>query len=170
MRIVVVEDDESLVEILSAFLSELGHKVVGVADNRDKALALAEYSKPDLVLMDVKLGTSFDGVDAALALRERLGIPSMFVTAYADDKVVSQAEKSMPYGYLVKPFERSELDVALKTAEKMIEVHLKIRAEEDTNRKNAEKLELYRQSVLKANYKFINSKKQKLAAELTRNV
>ena len=55
-------------------------------------MALAESLRPQLVLMDIHLASTMSGIDAAIAIRERFSIPSVFLTAYASDDVVQQAK------------------------------------------------------------------------------
>jgi CheY-like chemotaxis protein len=115
-RILVVEDEQIVTLDLTDTLRELGHTVVGTTGRGDEAIALAAALEPDLVLMDVHLGSSVDGVSAAAAMRRAGGPPVVFITAYDDEEMVARAKLSEPYGYLLKPFNVRELRVAIQMA------------------------------------------------------
>lgn len=67
--------------------------------------------------MDIMLSGGIDGVDAAKVVKERFGIPVIFLTAYSDEKTLSRAKEAEPFGYILKPFKEKELyttiDIAL---------------------------------------------------------
>ena len=76
----------------------------------EDALLTVGRDRPDLVLMDVKLKGVMDGVDTAVRLSDRGGVPVIFLTAYADPEMVARfAHVSCYSGYLTKPFEDAEL-------------------------------------------------------------
>src|SRR5262249_22108151 len=76
----------------------------------------AAKTRPDLVLMDIRLKGPMDGVEAAQRLRARYGIPVTYLTAYADDETLARAQTTAPYGYLVKPFDERELHATIQMA------------------------------------------------------
>ncbi|MFQ5885166.1 MAG: ATP-binding protein, partial [Thermoplasmata archaeon] len=92
------------------------------------------------VLMDIVLKGEMDGIDAAEQIRDNLGIPVIYLTAYADDNTLQRAKTAGPYGYIIKPFEerelRSSIEIALhkKEMEKKREhISLVLRAVRDVN-------------------------------------
>ena len=111
-RILIVED-ESIVQLdLQRRLERLGHSVIGVASKGEEAIAKAAELKPDLVIMDVRLDGSMDGIEAARRIRAEQGTPIVYVTAYASslDKVAQQDV----FGPCVsKPFRTTELETAI---------------------------------------------------------
>lgn len=115
-RILVVEDDPIIVMELEERLNVLGYQACGSVmtglDAIDQAVAL----RPDLVLMDIRLKGSMDGIEAAAQIRARLDIPVVYVTAYADDDTLARARVAEPYGYIVKPFTERELHTAIEIA------------------------------------------------------
>jgi len=72
-------------------VQNLGHEVVGPAATAEKAVELAGRVRPNLVLMDIRLANDSDGVAAAIEIRQRFDIPSLFVSAHADPVVRSRA-------------------------------------------------------------------------------
>jgi PAS domain S-box-containing protein len=115
-RIMIVEDEQITATDIEDILTQLGHRVVAVATAGEAAVADAEALRPDLVLMDIRLKGKTDGVEAARKIRERLDIPSIFLTAHADDATLERAKLAEPLGYLVKPFQESELQAAIQIA------------------------------------------------------
>ncbi len=113
LRILIVEDEAVTAADLHDELTAKGYEVVGIADTANGALRLAEDEKPDLVLMDINLAGSGDGVLAASSLRG-LGIPVIFLTAHYDDAILSRAKLASPVGYITKPFEPHQLPVAIE--------------------------------------------------------
>jgi PAS domain S-box-containing protein len=115
-RIVIVEDDRIVARDIQQQLGRIGHEVVGKTANGREALALALSSKCQLVLMDIRLEGASDGIDAARQIRDKCRVPVIFLTAYADDETVSRASLTEPFGYLLKPFEESQLRTVIEMA------------------------------------------------------
>ena len=90
-----------------------GYEVLGTAGTAIDALRLAEAKKPDLVLMDINLAGSSDGVLAASSIRG-LELPVIFLTAHYDERTLSRAKLATPVGYLTKPFEPHQLSIAIE--------------------------------------------------------
>ncbi len=76
---------------------------------------VAEH-KPDLVLMDIVLKGEMDGIEAAESIRSRFGTPVVFVTAYADEKRLERAKLTMPFGFILKPFQDKDLKITIEMA------------------------------------------------------
>ena len=115
-RILVVEDDYFVALELEHRLREADFEVVGIAATAEEALELAVSEKPDLAIMDVRLASARDGVDAAIELFLRLGVPSVFATAHADETTRRRAEKAEPIGWIQKPYAWEPLLELLQTA------------------------------------------------------
>ena len=115
-RILVVEDDLIVARDIAQQLTRMGHQVVGSASRGDDALVLALESEPNLVLMDIQLEGETDGIAAAERIRARLGVPIVYLTAFADSRTVQRAAATEPFGYLIKPFEDSQLRTAIEFA------------------------------------------------------
>lgn len=118
-RILIVEDESIISRDIAQQLRHFGYEVVGQAMTADECLVLAERHQPNLALMDIHIAGARDGIDAALELRNRWEIPSVFLTAYATDDVVARATQARPLGYLIKPFDqlslRTTIEIALNT-------------------------------------------------------
>jgi DNA-binding response OmpR family regulator len=111
-RVLVVEDDDDIAQVLQRSLRMEGYEV-RVADDGVAALDQAHAFLPDLVILDLGL-PKLDGVDVARELRGRDDIPILILTAR--DALESRVE-GLDAGaddYLVKPFERQELLARLR--------------------------------------------------------
>ncbi len=115
-RILIVEDEQITATDIEDTLTRFGYEVVGVAPNAQRAFEIARKQKAHLALMDIRLKGDIDGVDAACRLRADFDIPSIFLTAHADERTVERAREAEPLGYIVKPFHESELQAAIQMA------------------------------------------------------
>ncbi len=114
-RILIVEDDNLIILQLRRLLDRWGYDHL-VAETAKEAIRTAEAERPDLALMDISLNDAMDGVAVADILRKRLDIPSIYLTAYADDALLERAGQTEPYGYLIKPIQNLELRATLQMA------------------------------------------------------
>jgi diguanylate cyclase (GGDEF)-like protein/PAS domain S-box-containing protein len=115
-RIQIVEDERIVALDLKHSLEALGYTVTGIAARGDDAIGQAERHHPDLVLMDIHLEGKVDGTEAARHIHQNLRIPVVFLTAYAEDETLARAAESVPYGYLLKPYELRELRATVSMA------------------------------------------------------
>jgi PAS domain S-box-containing protein len=115
-RILIVEDNRVVARDIRGQLSKIGHTVVGMTARSEDAVQLALSTRPEIVLMDIRLEGSLDGIGAAQGIRAHCNIPVIFLTAYADDETVQRAGLTEPFGYLLKPFEELELRTVIEMA------------------------------------------------------
>ena len=109
-RVLIVEDEALIAADLQQRLEQLDYDIVGISDSAGEAIVLAGVYMPDIVLMDIRLRGAGDGVEAAESIRQNLGIPVIFLTAYSDSQTLERAEEpTYPYSYLVKPVRDREL-------------------------------------------------------------
>jgi CheY-like chemotaxis protein len=103
LRVLVVEDEALIAMELESILEQQGHEVVDAVATEADAIAAARLTRPDLVLMDVRLARGGDGVATAIRLRQELGIRSIFITAQSDQLTRARAAAAEPAGFLGKP-------------------------------------------------------------------
>ena len=113
-RILIVEDESVIAFDLEMQLINLGYQVLGIVASGEQAIIKVGELRPDIILMDIHLEGTMDGIEAARQVRECFHIPVVFLTAYAEDSILSRAETSYPYGYLVKPCDSRELHATLQ--------------------------------------------------------
>ena len=115
-RILVVEDETIVALDVKDRLTDLGYEVAGVADRGAEALELAASTRPDLVLMDIRLKGEMDGITTAEEIRQRWRIPVIYLTAFSEDSTLQRAKVTEPFGYIIKPFEDREIQSAIEMA------------------------------------------------------
>ncbi|MEH1965874.1 hybrid sensor histidine kinase/response regulator [Nostoc sp.] len=113
-KILVVEDEAIVAKDLQYRLNKFGYTVPSIASSGEEAINIAIEISPDLVLMDIKLKGSMDGIEAAQEIYKRLDIPVIYLTAYADEKTLQRAKITEPFGYLLKPFKERELQINIE--------------------------------------------------------
>ncbi|MBM0742814.1 response regulator [Phormidium sp. CLA17] len=113
-KILVVEDEVIVAKTITSQLNQLGYIVTGTASSGEMAIAKVIETQPDLILMDIVLKGSMDGITTAGQIREQVDIPIIYLTAYADDSTLQRAKATQPFGYIVKPFTADDLRVAVE--------------------------------------------------------
>jgi two-component system, OmpR family, response regulator MprA len=106
-RVLVIEDDAEIADVLRRFLRQEGHEVRTAADGEEALPAAAEFV-PDLVILDLGL-PGIDGVEVCRRLRADGDVPILILTARAETEDRVEGLDSGADDYLVKPFERQEL-------------------------------------------------------------
>jgi response regulator NasT len=112
-RVIIADDDAVIRMDLKAMLEELGHEVVGEADNGESACYLARSLKPDLVILDVMM-PKMNGLQAAAAINSERLAPVLMLTAYSEAPMIEEATRAGVLAYLVKPFRKQELQPAIE--------------------------------------------------------
>ena len=115
-KILIVDDELWAALDMEWVVQTLGHEVVGPAATAEMAIELAGRVRPNLVLMDIRLANNSDGVAAAIEIRQRFDIPSLFVSAHGDPIMRSRAEAARPLGFIEKPFSPESLELAIEAA------------------------------------------------------
>ncbi|MDM8543650.1 response regulator [Desulfococcaceae bacterium HSG9] len=116
VNILIVEDERIIARELQTDLEEMGYAVTGIVNSGEKAIQHALEKKPDLVLMDIRLRTEMDGIEAASQIFTRFKIPVIFISAFTDDTLIQRAKNVGSFGYLVKPYEKRELYACIEMA------------------------------------------------------
>jgi len=131
INILIVEDELITAEEIRSRCISLGYDVAGIASTGKDALKKAKELAPDLILMDIKLRGEMDGIVTARQIKLLHNIPVIFLTAHADPKTVQRAKVTEPYGFILKPFENSELQGVIETALYKFKMETKLRESED---------------------------------------
>ncbi|MDA0290129.1 MAG: response regulator [Actinomycetota bacterium] len=135
---VIVAEDESLIRIdIVETLRDHGFEVIAEAADGEKAVALAEELRPDLVVMDVKMPL-MDGISAAEILTKKKIAPVVLLTAFSQRELVERASEAGALAYVVKPFTPSDLIPAIDIA---LGRYAQIQALEDEVADMSERLE-----------------------------
>ncbi len=114
--ILIVEDERIVARDLQQTLRDLGYDAYASAPSSEEAIARAAERCPDLVLMDIRIKGELDGIELAAILRERFGVPVVYLTAHADEVTIARAKLTEPHGYLLKPVRPRELRSAIEVS------------------------------------------------------
>ncbi len=115
-KILIVEDDRTTALIEKLYLEELGYQITKIVANGEQAIEMTGKLKPDLVLMDIKLGKGMDGIDAGEVINKEFGIPVVLVTAYTDEALLERAMLTKFAGYINKPIREKDLLATIEIA------------------------------------------------------
>jgi CheY-like chemotaxis protein len=115
VKILIVEDEAITAEALRIDLQKMGYVVCSLAPSGEMAIEIAEKERPDVALMDIRLRGGMNGFVAAGEIKSRLGIPSIYMTGFAKEKVKAEAPTKTPFGFLSKPVKDDELEKAINS-------------------------------------------------------
>jgi DNA-binding NarL/FixJ family response regulator len=136
-KILIVEDEKLVARDLAFALEEAGYQVLGMISYGHEVIDRVAKLKPDLVLLDINILGSINGIQVAEYLHRYWQIPVVFLTANTDHETFTQAKKTYAYGFLMKPYSARQLITTVETA---IETH----------RNNQEKLTNLRSNITNA--------------------
>jgi two-component system, response regulator PdtaR len=114
-RILIAEDEAIIRLDLKETLEEEGYEVVGAVGRGDEAVALVRELSPDLAILDIKM-PGMDGIAAAKEIAGNRRAAVLILTAFSQRDLVEQATAAGAIGYLVKPFQKSDLIPAIEVA------------------------------------------------------
>jgi two-component system, cell cycle sensor histidine kinase and response regulator CckA len=128
--VLIVEDERIVAADLQDTLRDLGYDAFAIASSAEEAIACASQRCPDVVLMDIRIRGTRDGIETAEILRRQFGVPVVYLTAHADDATVERAKRTEPYGYLLKPIKSAELRSAIEVCIYKHEMEQRLRERE----------------------------------------
>lgn len=105
LKIMIVEDEVIFALDTKTTLQKMGYEVTGIASNFNDTAACVERNKPDLLLMDINIKGSVNGIDTAKYFMEAHNIPSLFLTAYNDKETREKVSLIHSAGILFKPLD-----------------------------------------------------------------
>jgi DNA-binding NarL/FixJ family response regulator len=114
IEVLIVEDEVLLAMEYEVILRDMGYSVLRAAFSGHDAVLLSSQYRPDIVLMDIKIDGSLNGINAARQIQEGLNIPVLFITGHADEETRKKAHEINPAGYLTKPLDEGELRETLE--------------------------------------------------------
>lgn len=115
-NILIVENEVIIADDLAMLLKKLGYAPLEPALTYKEAIQLLANEKIDLVILDINLNTRKTGIDLARFIRENYDLPFIFLTSYTDPKTLELAKPTLPYAYLVKPYEARDLMMSIEIA------------------------------------------------------
>ncbi len=129
--ILIVEDSLIVALHLQCTLESENYAVIGKCTSGEEAIQFIATKKPSLVLMDIMLSGTIDGVETAHLIKTRYNIPVIYITALTDKETIQRAKITEPYGYLTKPFEDREIFTVIEMALYKHGIELKLKESEE---------------------------------------
>jgi PAS domain S-box-containing protein len=114
--ILLVEEDQIVAEDIRRGLERHGYRIAAIVSTGREAIARAEESRPDLVVVDIVLHNGEDSFTAVQEIRARVDVPVIYLSSYADRETVERAKQTGPLGFVVKPFDERELCFTVEMA------------------------------------------------------
>ncbi len=144
LKVLIAEDDVFISEQLCDILEELNYEVLEIAFDFDSALSVLNNEEVDIAILDINMHGEDQGIRIAEYIHETTQIPFIYLTSFSDKTTVEQAVKHGPSGYLVKPFNQSDIYSTLEL------VKQKIRSQDNivTIKDGRKKIRLKREEIL----------------------
>lgn len=125
--ILIVEDDIITATVIKKYLEKNNYCVVDIIEDGETAVSIAKTKRPDLILMDIFLKDSIDGIEVAQRIKKSIDIPVIYLTADSSTATIERAKITEPFGYLVKPVDSAVLITNIElTLQKQISYNKKI--------------------------------------------
>jgi PAS domain S-box-containing protein len=116
-KVILIAEDEPVIAVdMRNVIQRLGYEVPPPLQSAEDLLEAAGKTRPDLVIMDIRLKGRVDGIEASKQIHDSLDIPVIYLTAHSDEPTFRRAMETNPYAYLIKPVETRELHTAIETA------------------------------------------------------
>lgn len=132
-KIIIVEDESIVSDDIRESLKNLGYNIIGTFNKGEDLLEeIKDLSPlPDLILMDIRLKGKMDGITTAEEVKKLYDIPVIFLTAFCDEETLKRAKKSVPSGYILKPYNEKELYTSIEVALYKYQMEKKLKERED---------------------------------------
>ena len=114
--ILIVEDEAIVSADIAGKLRKRGYEIAGSTDTGEEAINLTRSLQPSLVLMDIHLAGTLDGIAAAEVIRQECQVPVVFLTAHADMATIRRAQQAEAFGYILKPFDDRDRHTQIEMA------------------------------------------------------
>lgn len=115
-KVLIVEDDMIIAMVLERMIVKLDHAVIDKVITGEEAISCTIEHSPDLILMDIQLKDSIDGITAMERIRETSDVPVIYITGNSDQFYLNRARATNFVDYLVKPIQMSELQESISKA------------------------------------------------------
>jgi CheY-like chemotaxis protein len=113
----MIVEDEGIVSLdLKHLLQSLGYEVIAIAASAQEAIGEFVQAHPDLILMDIRINGTIDGIEVARFLYEHYDVPIVYLTALIDVNTFNRANSTKYYGYVVKPYDEIRLQEVIEAA------------------------------------------------------
>jgi len=139
-NILIVEDEAITQRYLKDILAQYDISAIDCFDNAKDTMKQLESSTYDIVLMDINIKGSVDGLQLANKILDKYTLPIVFITAHSDSATLDEALELSPYGFITKPFSAKNIEVTLQIAYKRFLTHEQQRSSFDFINRSAEEI------------------------------
>jgi len=116
IKVLVVEDEMIIADTIVSALESFGYITLEPAIAYSEAIERIENSMPDIGIFDIQLSGRKTGIDLARTVNEKYNFPFLFITSFSDNNTLNEVKEVHPSAFLVKPFNKEELKVAIELA------------------------------------------------------
>lgn len=116
LRILLIEDEFIIAKDIKIVLEKNEYAKVSLAKRKEDVLRLFRKQDFDLIISDVNLNLEVDGIEIVSELIKIKSVPVVYLTAYSDEEIISRAEKTSPFAYLLKPYNEQQLKITINLA------------------------------------------------------
>ena len=176
-NVMIVEDEVITQRYLQDILSHNNVKVSGCYDNASDTLKVLRGTPCDMILMDINIKGSMDGIQLARRILEMYPFPIVFITAHNDDATLEELLELAPYGFISKPFSSKEIITTLKIAYKRYLIHSEVSKARVSDEPTDIVINKYYRYSLKSSELYydeqaikLNNKQNKLLEILSKNI
>ncbi len=114
LKVMIVEDEGIIAFDLRQTLEKMGYTVTASVSSGVDAIEKAANDQPDIILMDIKLKSKLDGIDAAQIISFKHHIPVIYLTSYNNNEIRQRAATAGASGFLLKPFDELKLKTTIE--------------------------------------------------------
>jgi DNA-binding response OmpR family regulator len=115
-NILIVEDEWVNAIFMQELLVSFGHTVLAIVASSDKTINAIKQYPIDFIFMDINIQGKLDGIQLAHLINDIQEIPIIYMTAFGDSNTIEEASKSNIYGFVIKPFNESDIEATLNVA------------------------------------------------------
>ena len=116
IEILLIEDEFIIAKDIKVLLGKNNFAKVDYARNYATALDLFVKNSYDLIISDINLNDKKDGIEIIAEFSKIKKVPVVYLTAYSDLDIVKRAEKTMPFAYILKPYNNNQLKATINLA------------------------------------------------------
>jgi len=123
IKILIVEEDMVIGANISLQLTKLGYETSGIVPGGEEALLHIKQNQPDIILMDIQLKGTLDGIETAKEMQKEFNIPIIYLTTNTNDVHINKAKATNPVTFITKPFKKKDLKHAIELASTKIKTN-----------------------------------------------
>lgn len=115
-KVLIIEDEILIAKDLAYLLEDIGYENAGIANSGERALELFKKNKVDLLLCDININGSMDGIETVKSIQKYKEVPVIYISAFSDPITVNRAIETSPSSFLTKPYNERSVQIAIDLA------------------------------------------------------